>query len=302
MSPVITRVDGGVVQIAVKSVAPEAAVATVGGPIDGPGAGCAVAAEVPIEGEPGFAIPSGTELPPIAVALPQRGMTVSSPVHIVGSADVFEATVSIRIRDATNNVIAKSFTTATCGTGCRGDFDAFVDFEVGQEQQGMIEVYEASAQDGTPINVVEIPVTLRPPSTGTAADAFEGPWTAPDGREVPSDPGRGTELAVTEGPDHCGWTSATFLHLGWPVGTVATDPDRVRQYVRDPQGLFADQLVAPFEPDAALPDDAADTGYHRGPIELWISPSDRDEAVYVVNVDTDVVERWTRPIVAFGCD
>jgi hypothetical protein len=256
----------------------------------------------PLEGQPGFGIAADVELPPIAVALPQRGMTLSSPVRIVGSADVFEATVSIRIRDATNNVIAESFATATCGTGCRGDFTADVDFEVGQAQQGVIEVYEASAKDGKPINVVEIPVTLLPPSDATSGDAFEGPWTAPDGRVVASDPGKGTEIAVVEGPDHCGWTSASFLHLGWPVGTVATVADQERQYLRDPQGLFADQLASPFDPDAELPNDAVDTGYHRGPIELWISPSDEDEAVYLLNLDTDVVERWTRSTVRIGCD
>jgi len=256
----------------------------------------------PLEGEAGFGIPADAELPPIAVALPQRGMAVTSPVHIVGSANVFEATVSIRIRDAVNNVIAESFTTASCGTGCRGGFAADVDFEVGQAQQGVIEVYEVSAMDGKPINVVEIPVTLLPPSAGTAADAFEGPWTAPDGHEVPDDPGKGAEIGVVEGPDHCGWTSATFMHLGWPVGSVAIAADDARQYVRDPQGLFVDQLAAPFDPDAELPADAVDTGYHRGPIELWISPSDQAEAVYLVNPDAGVVERWTRPTVPIGCD
>jgi hypothetical protein len=96
----------------------------------------------------------------IEVLTPVPDTRVSSPVTVSGTADVFEATVSIRILDANNNVIADTFTTATCGSGCRGDFEAEVSFSVGTEQRGVIEVYEVSAQDGSRINIVRIPVTL----------------------------------------------------------------------------------------------------------------------------------------------
>jgi hypothetical protein len=99
-------------------------------------------------------------LPAILVESPLIGQPVSSPVTISGTANVFEATVSIRILDADGNVIANTFTTATCGTGCRGEYAAGVQFSVGHDQMGMIEVFESSAQDGTPINVIPIPVLL----------------------------------------------------------------------------------------------------------------------------------------------
>ena len=96
---------------------------------------------------------------------PARGVTVTSPVTISGTTDVFEATVSIRILDETGNVIADTFATATCGTGCRGDYSDRVRFAVDTEQPGTIEVFEVSAEDGSMIDVVRIPVTLLPRSS-----------------------------------------------------------------------------------------------------------------------------------------
>lgn len=100
-------------------------------------------------------------LPAIIVARPVPGETVSSPVTVSGTADVFEATVSVRILDAQGQMLAETFTTATCGTGCRGDFSKDVRFQVDETQRGTVVVFEASAEDGRPINVVRIPVTLQ---------------------------------------------------------------------------------------------------------------------------------------------
>ena len=98
----------------------------------------------------------------IVVESPEPGASVSSPVTISGTADVFEATVSIRILDAAGNEIARTFTTATCGSGCRGDFRESVSFEIDSEQAGTIEVFEESAENGSASNVVTLDVTLVP--------------------------------------------------------------------------------------------------------------------------------------------
>ena len=124
--------------------------------------GCLTANGVPFEDRPGFAEAATAELPPIAVGLPQSGMVVNSPVTITGSADVFEATVNIRVLGANGEVIAESFAMATCGTGCRGDFSTQIDVPVDAEQPGTVQVFEYSAKDGSMINVVEIPVVLAP--------------------------------------------------------------------------------------------------------------------------------------------
>ncbi|HEX9717774.1 MAG TPA: Gmad2 immunoglobulin-like domain-containing protein [Actinomycetota bacterium] len=99
-------------------------------------------------------------LPPILVASPVIGERVRSPITIAGSSNVFEATVSIAILDENDDRIAQTFTTATCGTGCRGDYETNVSYELGGTQEGTVVVFESSAEDGSPIHVVEIPVTL----------------------------------------------------------------------------------------------------------------------------------------------
>lgn len=101
-------------------------------------------------------------LPAIVVESPRMGASVSSPVAVRGTANVFEATVSLRILDARGKEIIRTFTTATCGTGCRGDYSKSVRFSVPSKQRGTIEVFEESAETGEPINVVRIPVTLLP--------------------------------------------------------------------------------------------------------------------------------------------
>jgi immunoglobulin-like protein involved in spore germination len=266
--------------------------------------GCLTTNGVPLEGKPGFAIPNGTELPPISVAIPQAGAFVQSPITIAGSANVFEATVSIRVLDANGDVIAESFATATCGTGCRGDFSTQVDIPIDAEQPATIQVFESSAKDGSMINTVEIPVTLVP-GTAAATESVEGTWV--DGNGVPLPDGSpdaaGTVLFVFRGAEHCQWQSVTFMHIGWPVGTVSNYPDQWRQYVRDPEGLFDDgALHVGYLSDTSLPSDAADTGYQRGPWRLWVSPSQADDAIFVVNTDTGAVERWGRSTPPILCD
>jgi germination protein M len=99
-------------------------------------------------------------LPPIVVDAPVAGARVASPITVAGTANVFEATVSIRILDESGRVVGKAFTTATCGTGCRGTYSARVRYHVGTTQPGTVMVFEASAEDGRPIHVQRVAVTL----------------------------------------------------------------------------------------------------------------------------------------------
>ena len=102
------------------------------------------------------------QLPAILLESPGIGERVSSPVTISGSADAFEAVVSIAILDEHGRTVASSFTMATCGTGCRGSYTVDVRYDVGNRQPGTIRVYEVSAKDGSPLHVAEIPVLLTP--------------------------------------------------------------------------------------------------------------------------------------------
>jgi Immunoglobulin-like domain of bacterial spore germination len=105
---------------------------------------------------------SPADLPPITVATPAASDEVSSPALVSGTADVFEATVSMRILDASGKVLVRDFTTATCGTGCRGEYEKSLPFEVDAAQDGTIEVWWDSPKDGSRQDVVKVPVTLLP--------------------------------------------------------------------------------------------------------------------------------------------
>jgi hypothetical protein len=100
--------------------------------------------------------------PAIVVRTPASGDELRSPITVSGTANVFEATVAIRLLDADGQVLAASFATATCGSGCRGAFAAEVAFFVEARESGTIVVFEPSAEDGSPLHAVTISVVLVP--------------------------------------------------------------------------------------------------------------------------------------------
>jgi germination protein M len=102
-------------------------------------------------------------LPPILVVSPTFEENVASPVVVRGSANVFEANVLVEILDEDGETIAQTFTTATCGTGCRGMYRVEVPFTVDREQNGTVVVHdEDAAGAGRPPHEVRIPVRLVP--------------------------------------------------------------------------------------------------------------------------------------------
>jgi germination protein M len=100
--------------------------------------------------------------PAIIVSRPLGESEVEGSVTVSGTANVFEANVSIRIVSDDGEVLAKTFTTATCGSGCRGDFSEDIEFDVDEPTDATIEVYEESAETGKPVNMIKVPVTLIP--------------------------------------------------------------------------------------------------------------------------------------------
>ncbi len=71
--------------------------------------------------------------------------------------------MTIRLLDANDEELVNTFTTATCGTGCRGDFATTIEFDVSEEQEGTLVVQDDDADgDGKPQHEVRMPVTLTP--------------------------------------------------------------------------------------------------------------------------------------------
>jgi hypothetical protein len=141
-----------------------------------------------------------------------------------------------------------------------------------------------------PLNILE--VRARAPFASVAS-AFDAPPGYPGYRWSRDGQVAGEfELTTIAGPPHCGWQSATMVFIGWPPGTVAPTSASARMYIRDPRGVYSPKYRDLLVRNATLPADARPTGYRLGPIELYLSPTDQDEGIYVVAPSG--AERWPR--------
>ena len=61
--------------------------------------------------------------PPVELV---RAEFAGDAIHFAGTADTFEANVQLRVVQA-GKVLASTFVTATCGSGCRGSFEGTID-------------------------------------------------------------------------------------------------------------------------------------------------------------------------------
>jgi len=85
---------------------------------------------------------------------------VTSPLPITGTANTFEATFIVNVTDGEGLIVYDQPATATSGTGTRGTFDITATFEVPRPGIGALIVFEESAEDGSQINLVEIPLQV----------------------------------------------------------------------------------------------------------------------------------------------
>ena len=107
-------------------------------------------------------------------------------------------------------------------------------------------------------------------------------WERSDPEVAPS------VIRIYEGEVHCDMDSALILEIDWPPDGGSTE-NAVNVFVRDPEGVFAQDTVGSFVPDAELPDDAIPTGWQNDTgVELWLA----DDLTTAYAVDGDTVEAW----------
>jgi hypothetical protein len=100
--------------------------------------------------------------PAILVESPLAFEDVPPPLHAFGTAKTFEATFAYELLDAEGDVLHEDFVTATSVSGTRGTFEFVAPFEIDADEEGSLVVFEQSAEDGSRIHVVEIPLRLTP--------------------------------------------------------------------------------------------------------------------------------------------
>lgn len=100
-------------------------------------------------------------LAPVFVDRPAWGETVTSPLELGGLSNVFEATSRVMLTDDDGLTLDEETVTATCGTGCWGEWQTTIHYEIDRDQFGALIVWADSPEDGTRIHVREYPIQLR---------------------------------------------------------------------------------------------------------------------------------------------
>jgi len=96
------------------------------------------------------------------IGTPLAGDELVSPVGVSGRANVAGGEVTITLLADDGTPLASTRTKVSCGSDCRGTYSADVAFFVEERVAGTVAVFEVSAEDGSAVNVVSIPVTLVP--------------------------------------------------------------------------------------------------------------------------------------------
>jgi nucleoid-associated protein YgaU len=97
--------------------------------------------------------------PVMTVRQPQPFDLVDDPVEVCGVGTAFEATFAARVRDANGTEIVQVPFSAG-GTGIWGNYHVTLDTGVPTTPQGTLEVYGFSAQDGSEVDKVIVPITF----------------------------------------------------------------------------------------------------------------------------------------------
>jgi hypothetical protein len=98
----------------------------------------------------------------IAVYDPRPGNTVTPDLRLTGAARVFEANVSWRLVDSSSRVVGSGRFNASLGSSAVwGTFDTRIQLPTGAAVGSVtLEVFEASAKDGSDQGLIQIPLTL----------------------------------------------------------------------------------------------------------------------------------------------
>ena len=164
-----------------------------------------------------------------------------SPLSVTGTANVFEATVSLELLDQDGAVLWEGFTTATCGTGCRGDFTIDIPYEVGEDQLGTLVAWETSMQDGRRTNVRQHPVWLSGSGEGTTTTTID-PLAALLSERYDLDKAIEATLAEIETID--AQLAALPADQGTDLRTHAAELDQYLFDLREQLGRVYDELQA----------------------------------------------------------
>jgi hypothetical protein len=156
--------------------------------------------------------PPDSNDPSIVVAAPTSGDRVANPLTVSGYARVFEGTVSLSLKGADGTSIADGTAQAAEGAPALAAFSGTLPFSISANMPACLWVYEASARDGSPVNVVQVPVMLLARAGGIASG--------------PPPPSASTSTAATPAPTSIAATPAPTSIAATPAPTGTPTPSR----------------------------------------------------------------------------
>lgn len=115
----------------------------------------------------GSATATEVEVPNVTVAEPRPGQLVANPLHLEGTARVFEASVEFELV-ADGTVLGRGFTTASIGAPERGSYAADLSYEpVDSDMDALLRVFSRSPKDGSMQDLATVPLRLQAVSAPT---------------------------------------------------------------------------------------------------------------------------------------
>lgn len=98
--------------------------------------------------------------PAILVDQPAWGQPIRKGFTARGTANVFEAVFRLQVRDSNGALALDKTVHATSGTGTRGSWSLKLDWSYAKLGTGELKVFAASPKDGTPVDVVTVPIVV----------------------------------------------------------------------------------------------------------------------------------------------
>ena len=99
--------------------------------------------------------PPTPHVPAVTITEPVAGASVTSPMTVKGTADVFEAVFFLEVSDSVGTVLTTQRIMASCGTGCVGTFDVTVSFQTTPGPL-TLKAYTLSAKDGSRVDETSV--------------------------------------------------------------------------------------------------------------------------------------------------
>lgn len=185
----------------------------------------------------------------LEVESPSQNQTITSPVMVSGKSNFFEANTRIRIKDSDGNVLADTFTTAEGWMDKLYPFSKSIEYGAPMTANGMVEVFEESAKDGSEINKISVDVIF---GDYVEWKKYENPdpkysimyssdWTVDSSKAVAKNSDPYQILKLTKEKD--GYKLTLTTPSAWGPGVCAFDEDDLGDFDGPMAGEFKGSAV-----------------------------------------------------------